>query len=156
MPDPENNIDGFRKCSRENLLSNIKEKNDEKDNRRRFCFILGSGASRESGIRTGQEMQKDWLQKIKEKAGYKNQDIKEYIEEQIKETNVSLNIDELLLEPYPAPSKDYSPLFSLCFHPFEADGYQYLEKELEKAKISFGYYPLARILTETHIMSLYP
>ncbi len=34
---------------------------------RRFCFILGSGASREGGIPTGVEMAKNWADELKNK-----------------------------------------------------------------------------------------
>ena len=34
---------------------------------RRFCFILGSGASREGGIPTGVEMAKIWAEELKNK-----------------------------------------------------------------------------------------
>ena len=34
---------------------------------RRFCFILGSGASREGGIPTGVEMANIWAEELKNK-----------------------------------------------------------------------------------------
>ena len=38
----------------------LKTMRESSQNEKRYCFILGAGASRESGIRTGEEMAREW------------------------------------------------------------------------------------------------
>ena len=70
-------------------------------NNRRYCFILGSGASREAGILTGVEMAKQWAGKLKEK----------YEENELKELMRKLEIDSI--EPN---SKNYFGIYDLLYY----------------------------------------
>ncbi|MCI8891856.1 MAG: tetratricopeptide repeat protein [Eubacterium sp.] len=100
-------------------------------NNRRYCFILGSGASREAGILTGVEMAKQWAGKLKEK----------YEENELKELMRKLEIDSI--EPN---SKNYFGIYDLLYHDDYQEGYAYFERELEKGTPSLGHYALAKIL----------
>ncbi len=100
-------------------------------NNRRYCFILGSGASREAGILTGVEMAKQWEGKLKEK----------YEENELKELMRKLEIDSI--EPN---SKNYFGIYDLLYYDDYQEGYAYFERELEKGTPSLGHYALAKIL----------
>src|SRR5690606_6538230 len=45
------------------LLDHFKQAHDQRDDRA-FCFILGAGASKPSGIRTGGELVQEWLRQL--------------------------------------------------------------------------------------------
>lgn len=98
---------------------------------RRFCFILGSGASREAGIPTGVEMAKRWANELKDK----------YEEKEQKELMEKLGIDNV--EP---TSKNYFDIYDLRFYPDYQEGYAYFERELERGVPSLGHHALAKIL----------
>lgn len=98
---------------------------------RRFCFILGSGASKEAGIPTGVEMAKVWVEELK----------KRYEENELKEL-----MNELGVESIEPNSKNYFGIYDLLFHADYQEGYAYLESELEKGNPSLGHYVLAKIL----------
>ena len=103
-------------------------------NEKRYCFILGAGASRESGIRTGEEMAREWYQELR----------KRYTPEELRGIMAELDIADI------APSsKSYFDLYALRFYPDYQNGSAYLAKVMEKAQPSFGYYPLARHLAES-------
>ncbi|MDE6202675.1 MAG: tetratricopeptide repeat protein [Lachnospiraceae bacterium] len=98
---------------------------------RRFCFILGSGASRQAGIMTGVDMARQWSDQLKDK----------YEEKELKALMKKLKIDSI--EPN---SKNYFGIYDLRFYPDYQTGYAYFEKELEKGTPSLGHHVLAKIL----------
>lgn len=98
---------------------------------RRFCFILGAGASRQAGIMTGVDMARQWSDQLKEK--YEGNELKQLMDK--------LNIDSI--EPN---SKNYFGIYDLRFYPDYQTGYTYFEKELEKGTPSLGHHVLAKIL----------
>lgn len=107
---------------------------------RRFCFILGSGASREAGILTGVEMAKIWAGELEKK----------YEEKELDRLKKQLNIDSV--EPN---SKNYFGIYDLRFYPDYQEGYAYLERELEKGNPSLGHHVLAKILAgEMHNLAI--
>ncbi len=107
---------------------------------RRFCFILGSGASREAGILTGVEMAKIWANELKDK----------YEEEEQKELMEKLEIESV--EP---TSKNYFDIYDLRFYPDYQEGYAYFERELERGVPSLGHHALAKILAgEMHNLAI--
>ena len=99
---------------------------------RRFCFILGSGASREAGIPTGVEMARSWADELKNKYDVKEQ----------KALMKKLNIKSV--EP---SSENYFGIYDLRFYPDYQEGYAYFERELERGVPSLGHHALAKILT---------
>lgn len=100
---------------------------------RRFCFILGAGASREAGILTGTEMAKIWVDEIKEK----------YDEDEIESLRKKLKIESIEIN-----SKNFFGIYDLRFFSDYQSGYAYFEHELEKGSPSIGHHALAKILAD--------
>ena len=107
---------------------------------RRFCFILGSGASREGGIPTGVEMAKNWADELKNK----------YEETELQDLMKKLDIKSI------APtSENYFGIYELRYYPDYQEGYAYFERELEKGVPSLGHHALAKILAgKTHNLAI--
>jgi len=99
---------------------------------RRFCFILGAGASRSSGIKSGQELVKIW-----------DRDLRERNEEEYNRWRKELSITDENMSSF------YSQYYEKRFRRCRADGYNYIEKLMESAKPSAGYVMLAHMLTHT-------
>jgi len=98
---------------------------------KRFCFILGAGASKSSGILTGEELVQQWIKELKESD--KN------------------DLDKLLSEKGIAENdyaSHYSEIFDKRFEFSKKDGFAFLEKTMEGAEPSCGYSFLAQILAQ--------
>lgn len=107
---------------------------------RRFCFILGSGASREGGIPTGVEMAKIWAEELKSK----------YEEKERQDLMKKLDIKSIS-----PTSENYFGIYDLRFYPDYQEGYAYFERELEKGVPSLGHHALAKILAgKTHNLAI--
>ena len=116
-----------------------------------YCFILGSGASRDAGIKTGVEMISDWINELKTIYAPKDQSEHNPNPEQkhifpsrrlkarMKELEIS---DDQLIQK----SENYFPVFKLRYSPVYKEGHAYLEREIRDIKPSLGHYSLARIL----------
>ena len=99
---------------------------------RKFCFVLGAGASRSSRIKSGQELVKIWDRELRERN-----------EAVYRQWRSELGItDENMSSFY---SQYYEKRFCRC----PADGYNYIEKMMESAVPSAGYVMLAHLLTRT-------
>jgi tetratricopeptide (TPR) repeat protein len=114
------------------FLHTVKEscKNDG-----RYCFILGAGSSKESGIKTGIELAKIWTEELKER----------YSEPELKDLMKKLDISDISVT-----SKNYFDIYALRFYPDYHNGYAYIEKMMEHAQPSYGYYPLAMQLANSN------
>lgn len=99
---------------------------------RKFCFVLGAGASRTSGIKSGQELVKIW-----------DKDLRERNEDEYECWRKSLAITDDNMSSF------YSQYYEKRFRRCRADGYNYIEKIMESAKPSAGYVMLAHMLTKT-------
>ena len=107
---------------------------------RRFCFILGSGASREGGIPTGVEMAKIWAEELKNK----------YEEKELQDLMKKLGIKSIS-----PTSENYFGIYDLRYYPDYQEGYAYFERELEKGVPSLGHHALAKILAgKTHNLAI--
>lgn len=107
---------------------------------RRFCFILGSGASREGGIPTGVEMAKIWAEELKNK----------YEVKELQDLMKKLDIKSIT-----PTSENYFGIYDLRFYPDYQEGYAYFERELEKGVPSLGHHALAKILAgKTHNLAI--
>ncbi len=113
------------------FLNTLKESSE---NGKRYCFILGSGVSRNAGIPTGIDLSKIWVKEIKEK--YNEKEI-EILMEQLEIKDISIK------------SENYFDIYKLRFFPDYRNGYSYLERKMENAQPGFGHYPLARFLATT-------
>ena len=109
----------------------------------RYCFVLGAGASRASGIRTGEELMREWRNYLLEKG-------MSYIEDCARELELS---DEdykyIFEEEHVMKNDDYFTLFDLRFAGKPNVAYAYLEDEMKEKYPSYGYYPLAMLLSNT-------
>lgn len=101
---------------------------------KRFCFILGAGASFQSGIPMADKLSKDWLEQIKESDG------EDSLNKWMKENKVDKE----------NTAKSYSLIYDKRFEIDSADGFDYLEKEMEEKEPSCGYSVLSQVLAETH------
>ena len=107
---------------------------------RPFCFILGAGVSRPSGIPTGGEMARIWLQEIYEAENFDGVPLVEWA------TAESLGIEGFALEN---SSSFYSQLYRRRYGEHEQAGYAFLESKMEGREPSYGYSVLAYLLSET-------
>lgn len=109
----------------------------------RYCFVLGAGAAKASDIRTGEEMMREWRMYLKEKGT-------DYIRDCAQE--LGLREEEclpLFQDGCALKNDDYFTLFDLRFAGEPNVAYAYLEKEMEGKYPSYGYFPLAMLLSNT-------
>ena len=97
---------------------------------KKYCFILGSGASRSSGIPTGGELVRQWYSELREM--YEPNELEEW------------KSKEGILEEDLA--KDYSKIFDKRYKIDPKEGFSFLEKIMENIDPSCGYSVLAQIL----------
>lgn len=98
-------------------------------NEKRFCFILGAGASITSGIPTGDKLVNQWIDELKTSD---EQDLNQWLK------------DKTIAESdYPS---HYSDIFDKRFELSKKNGFAFLEKIMDKAEPSCGYSVLAQIL----------
>lgn len=113
------------------FLNTLKESSE---NGKRYCFILGSGVSRNSGIPTGIDLSKTWVREI---------------EERYDKNEIDILMKRLGIKDISIKSENYFDIYNLRFFPDYGNGYSYLAKKMENAKPGFGHYPLARFLATT-------
>lgn len=99
---------------------------------RKFCFILGAGASRSSGIKSGQELVDIWEKELLERN---------------REAHLTWKAEQGITEEN--KYSYYSQYYERRFSRQPMDGYNYLEKLMEHAKPSAGYVMLSHLLTST-------
>lgn len=136
------------------------------NNGERFCFILGSGASVESGIPTGGTLEYRWMacmlgdrddldgtRKYSESETKDLRQLAERLKQDDKLKNSLKDMEEAYREAKEndwktLDSKYYFDLYVLRFYPQYQNGYAYIEGLMEKAHPSFGYHALARLLSD--------
>ena len=99
---------------------------------RKFCFILGAGASKSSGIPTGAELASQWLHEIEEDLD------KDQLKAWLEEEDIDKN----------DPASFYHQIFAKRFEVDHQAGYDFFEEIMEKAEPSCGYSFLAEILAQ--------
>lgn len=128
---------------------------------RHFCFILGSGASVESGIPSGNTLEMEWMNCLmglsndRGTRARKPDRTEHFADELLKEKKISHSFKEIVTEWEQARAEKrsmssdyYFDVYRLRFHPDVREGYRYLEKIMDPCKPSLGYHPLALMLTE--------
>ena len=145
----EQPIEQYRILSTRQLVKAIR---DVDNNSERFCFILDSGASVSSGIPAGGELEFKWMEEMAKDPGFA----------EIRATAAKLQADKHLDHDFneieeawqkakksgtALSSEYYFDIYKLRFFPNHRNGYHYLEKIMANAKPSFGYHPLALMLT---------
>jgi len=108
-------------------------KNNQREEKR-YCFILGSGASKQSGIPTGGELVDIWLKELKEMHG--DAEIDKWLK---KEKMNSTNLAEY-----------YPQIYAKRFEIDSREGFTFLEKLMANAEPGCGYSVLAQILDTTN------
>jgi protein O-mannosyl-transferase len=109
---------------------------------RPFCWVLGSGASVQSGIPTGGKLAAQWLTELHEMEDGGQTPIEEWA------TPNTLDIADF---DYKRAASFYPWIYHRRFFDYKEQGYAFLEKAMEKAEPSFGYSVLAQIMaTTTH------
>jgi len=106
--------------------------NHRKD--KKYCFILGAGASKQSGIPTGAELVKQWMADLNKMLPV----------DQLKQWKSEKKIlDDNLAE-------HYSEIYDKRFELDKKEGYAFLEQLMEGKDPSCGYSVLAQILASTN------
>lgn len=109
----------------------------------RYCFVLGAGAAKASGIRTGEEMMREWREYLRGKGP-------DYIQDCAKELGLKRgDYQHIFEDAYSLENDDYFTLFDLRFAGEPNVAYAYLEKQMEGKYPSYGYFPLAMLLFHT-------
>lgn len=107
---------------------------------RSFCFILGAGASRSSGIMTGSEMASVWLREVFDAENFDTLSLEEWA------TPERLEIKDFKLEHL---ASFYPELYRRKYSDNEQGGYAFLESQMEGKEPSYGYSVLSYLLSET-------
>jgi tetratricopeptide (TPR) repeat protein len=107
---------------------------------RPFCFILGAGVSRSSGIPTGGEMARVWLQELHEATNFDGLDVEAWA------TPERLEIEGFAVDKLP---NFYPQLYQRRYGEYEQGGYAFLESQMEGKEPSYGYSVLSYLLSET-------
>ncbi len=108
-----------------------KKKNDT----RKYCFILGAGASISSGIHSGETLARNWIKDLKEM--WNDDKFNKWIKKE------SIDVEN--------PAAKYSEIYEKRFDDnFDSDeGYAYIYDQMKNAEPSCGYSFLAEILATT-------
>lgn len=103
---------------------------------RKFCFVLGAGASKTSGIKTGEELVEIWERELAERNSRDHEEWKNQLG--IIEKNRGNFYSDYYQRRFP---RDNGGRYR--------DGYNYLEQIMDKARPSGGYVHLALIMANT-------
>ena len=117
--------------SDKNLIRMLIDKQKSNGNMK-FCFLIGSGASRSSGIATGGTLAQDWYKEIKSDTE----------EDKFEEWKKKEGIDEKDL------ATSYSAIYKERFQNCPESGYEALIKIMEGKSPSIGYIILAKIIAD--------
>ncbi|MBK9758050.1 MAG: hypothetical protein IPO88_31965 [Nannocystis sp.] len=120
------------------LLNYFQEVHAAED--RRFAFILGAGASFDSGIPMAGQLVDRWLQELHAREDHERRPLPAWA------TAANLDIDGF---EYPRAVEFYSQVFARRFADQPDEGYAYLERILHGRDPSFGYSVLAQVLANT-------
>lgn len=104
---------------------------------RPFCWVLGSGASFQSGIPTGGALATQWLKELHEMEDLENRPIEEWA------TAKNLGIKNF---DYKNLAAFYPWIYWRRFRKFREEGYAFLEKVMDDIEPSYGYSVLAQIM----------
>ncbi|WP_350288270.1 hypothetical protein [uncultured Croceitalea sp.] len=98
---------------------------------RKFCFILGAGASYNSGIPTGSELARQWFSEIEQRM----------LKSELKKWMNENKIDSKNL------GAAYGNIYRKRFENDKTSGYESLVQVMKKAKPTFGHIVLAQVLS---------
>ena len=133
---------------------------ESSENGERFCFILGSGASVESDIDTGNKLEMKWMNCLmgEEADGgtppMNREESMKMGKKLYEDDLIQHDPDEIVAEwekvgeNQTLSSEYYFDIYKWRFYPSRRNGYRYLEHLMEGKEPSVGYHTLARILTD--------
>ena len=99
---------------------------------RKFCFVIGAGASYKSGIPTGGQLAQKWFDEINDR--YPAEDLEQWIED------VKINKKDL--------AAHYGSIYRKRFENDKTSGYEFLVQAMRTANPTFGHIVLAQVLTK--------
>lgn len=121
----------------------------------RFCFILGSGASKSAGIPLGTEFEQIWMDCLMDVAPDDGYSLPPHVTEKrakalFSAKKIDHDFDQIkkAWQSKKLTSEYYFDIYKLRFYGAETTGYRYLEAKMEGIKPSLGYYILALLMTE--------
>ena len=136
---------GAKRITNRGFIADFAQRHEQLTNRR-FCFILGAGASRQSGIPTAGTLVHEWLREMHLLECPDGQPIENWA------TAATLDIDGFTFQ---RAASFYPQIYQRRFRDFVEQGYAALETALEGKEPSFGYSVLAQILaTERHNVAI--
>lgn len=118
------------------FLNEFKRRHEQMPDRP-FCWILGSGASVQSGIPTGKELVESWLRELHDLEAADGIAFEEWV--------TAENLDIPTFE-YERAANFYPWVYQRRYRDYREAGYAFLEKTMESAEPSFGYSVLAQIM----------
>lgn len=143
----------------ENFIENV---SSDLERGRKFCFIIGSGASVSSGIPSGRQLMSEWHDKLKE--GHTDTSFSNEIGRRI-EVLVGRESDDTKkqklrskLQKYrdldyvpdtKSSQEDYNNIYELRFADNPIEGREYFIEKIEPLVPNVGYLELAKILCKT-------
>jgi tetratricopeptide (TPR) repeat protein len=122
------------------FLNEFKRRHEQMTDRP-FCWVLGSGASIQSGIPTGKELVNIWLKELHDLEAADGIGFEEWV------TADNLGVPAF---EYERAANFYPWVYQRRFRDYKELGYAFLEKTMEHAEPSFGYSVLAQIMATTH------
>ncbi len=143
-------IENYRIISTNHFVTTVCE---GRRNSERFCFIIGAGASVSSGIPMGVTLEAEWMEEMEKSPGFSED--REFAETLRKAGRLEHDFSEIeqaweaaKKSKQALPSEYYFDIYKLRFFPNHRNGYYYLERVMAHKNPSFGYHPLALMLTE--------
>jgi Tfp pilus assembly protein PilF len=129
-----------QKITIEGFLDEFQQRHEQMADRP-FCWVLGSGASIQSGIPSGKDLALQWLAELHKREDFNNLSIEEWA------TAKNLEIPGF---EYTRVANFYPWIYQRRFRYYKEQGYAFLEKTMDHAEPSFGYSVLAQIMATTH------
>lgn len=121
------------------FLNEFKRRHEQMKDRP-FCWVLGSGASIQSGIPTGGELVEQWLTELHELEDFDGLQLGHWA------TPENLGISGFELADAAA---FYPWIYQRRFRDYKEQGYAFLENAMDHAEPSFGYSVLAQLMATT-------
>lgn len=125
-----------QKITIEGFLDEFKQRHEQMADRP-FCWVLGSGASIQSGIPSGKDLALQWLAELHKREDFTNLPIEEWA--------IAGNLDIPGFE-FARAANFYPWIYQRRFRDYKEQGYAFLEKTMDHAEPSFGYSVLAQIM----------
>ena len=111
------------------LFKDIKRLNSDET---RFCFLIGAGASKSSGIKTGLELAKEWYKCLRHDLS--NEELKQW------EESIKFDVNNI--------GAFYPHLYKKRYETSSQIGYEEFKKLMENIEPGIGYVILSQIITQ--------